>query len=80
MTTSTDYTLLFESGEGDTYWTIEESPEGLLCITSNAETRRTIEPANYRGWDADEFRVSLEAEGMESDLIDRIFEQAGLEG
>lgn len=77
-TNNADYTLLFEAGEGEGHWTIEESPDGSLVVTSNAETRRVVEPANHRGWDADAFRAELRNAGMGEELIDRYFAQAGL--
>lgn len=77
MTTATGYTLLFESGEGDGYWTIEEDPEGLLCLTSNAETRRVIDFDRWRGLDIEQLRSDLVRDGVPAELIERMIEQGG---
>lgn len=71
------YEILFEAGSGDGYWCIEEDSDGRICVTSNAETHRPIEPDQYLGWDAAEWRDDLERAGIPTDLIDRILQQAG---
>ncbi len=80
MTTETTngFTTLFETGEGDGRWSIEEDADGLLCVSSNAETRRVIAPDSYLGWNADQFRADLIRDGVSEDLADRVIEQAGL--
>ncbi len=72
------YTMLFEMGKCDSYWCIEEGPDGLLYISSNAMTRKRITPGMYYAWKPDDLALGFKADGVPTDLIDRFLEQAGL--
>lgn len=93
MTTETtihatgQWAMLFESdgdGRPDSYWCIEQDPEGFLCVTSNAETRVRIDADRHRGYrgedrsrTASELRSAFAGDGVPGEIIDRYMEQAG---
>lgn len=69
----TDYELLFSSGDG--VWTIERAPDGLLCVSSNAETRRVLESWSYIGWEMDKVRENLVNAGVTEAVADECIRQ-----
>jgi hypothetical protein len=73
-----NFTIVFEAGAGDGYWKIEEDADGLLYVTSNAESRTPIDFDRHRGWDADELRAELHGAGVPEAIVGRYFDQAGL--
>lgn len=76
-----EWMMMFESdgdGRPDSYWCIEQDPDGFLCVTSNAVTRERVDASMYRGWDADQMRADFARKGVPAAVIDRFIEQVGL--
>lgn len=71
------YTTLYETGQNDSLFRLEETPEGLLCMTTNADARRVVSARDYHGWDLDALRVDLLADGIPEAIVDRFMTQIG---
>jgi hypothetical protein len=69
------FVTLFETGQNDAHWSIEERDDGVLVCSSNAETRRVFGPEGYQGWNMDSFRNGLVGDGVSPELAERVIAQ-----
>ena len=81
MTTTYEFELIAENGEGDSYSRLERRSDGAIVLTTNADERRPVTPYESAGWpnDTSEMLDQLEDQFASREAAEIFAQAAGIE-